>query len=327
MKVNFAISGAGWIADFYYNAYSQLKNNFDLKGCAGNPSEEGHRRLSGKCNQWGTKTFDSFEDLLADSEIQGVGIFSPTHLHFKQAMAAMEKGKHVLVEKPVALDVFELNQLKETALKNNVILFPGHNFIYRPVVKKAKAIVDSGVLGKISYGSFRAVHFIPDEHAAGWRKKFNYSGGGAMMDSGTHLVYQLLYLLGKPEFFSCFSGTHHYFGMDGEDTCQISMQFRDGIIGQVFQSWSASDSSAGEIRIEGDKGVLLITDSLYLNGEEIEDDSSYESSFYHTLKAFGGCITDGAAPLSGIDEAVLTLKLIQDSYESAKSRKVMNWKE
>ncbi|MDC7238265.1 MAG: Gfo/Idh/MocA family oxidoreductase [Sphaerochaetaceae bacterium] len=322
MSISFVIVGAGWIADFYLKALNKLDSEFVLKGCVGNPSIEGQKRLKEKCDLWNVKAYSSYDEVLKDTSIDAVAIFTPTSMHYSQVKEAIEHKKHVLVEKPVALNVEQLDVLDKLAKENSVTVFPGHNFVYRPVIKKAKEIIDSGKLGAISYSSFRAAHFIPEDHASGWRKDFSKSGGGAMMDSGTHLVYQFLYLIGKPERLCCFSSKRHYLEMDGEDTCLISLFNKGGIVSQIFQSWSCSDPSAGEIRIQGDKGTILISDSLYFNGELVETDSSYESSFFHILKAFYDTINKNQEPISDIQNAKITLKLIQDAYKSANDKSI-----
>ena len=323
-QLGLAIAGAGWIADFYFDAYKHITDRFKLVGCCGNPSPEGRRRLAEKCKKWETKSYSSYQELLNDPEVDCVGIMSPTDLHFEQAQEALKAGKHILVEKPVSLVPDELRRLRELSKETGRIVFPGHNFAYRPVDRKAKDIIDSGELGSVSYASLRAVHFIPDEHAAGWRRIFSHSGGGAMMDSGTHLVYQLLYLMGDPKWLSCFMTTKHYSSMEGEDTCQISLQYEDGRIAQVFQSWSSSDGSAGEIRIQGDKGNLLIDgEGLHLNGRLLETDGAYESSFMHTLNAFYEGIVSDTPAVSGVTEAEKTLFIIQSAYKASQSREVL----
>ena len=323
MNHTMAFIGAGWIGDFYHQAYQMLRDRFTLAGCSGNPSEEGRRRLLSKCGEWNAAPIFDLDAILGDPSITCVCILSPTSLHFEQAKAALLAGKHVLIEKPVALDAAQFEELRDLAAERNLTVLPGHNFVYRPVIRKAREILDSGRLGTVSYGSFRAVHFISPEHASGWRSRFDISGGGAMMDSGTHLVYQSIYLLGLPRWLSCFSTTKHYTEMESEDTCQISLQYGDGIIGQIFQSWSSSDPSAGEIRIEGDEGNLLITDALYLDGERIEDDSTYPRSFYHLLAAFADAMEGKAAPLSSIDDARAAFGIISSAYESAMDRRTM----
>jgi predicted dehydrogenase len=322
-KVGLGIIGAGWIADWYYKAYQKLSSDITLVGALGNPTPAGKERLAKKCALWNCKAYDSLEALLADPAIEAVAIFTPTNLHYEQARSALLAGKHVLVEKPVTLSASEDHELNKLAKERNLVLFPGHNFVYRPVVRKAKEVVESGVLGTISYASFRACHFIPEDHATGWRKHFAFSGGGAMMDSGTHLVYQSLYLLGVPTSLNCFLSKQHYLGMDGEDTCLITLQYPDGCVGSIFQSWSANDPQAGEIRIQGDKGVLTITDALYVNGEKLEEDSSYESSFFHTLSTFREAIAGESKPLSDSESAATTLLLIQEAYRSAREQKVV----
>ena len=323
-KLGLAIAGAGWIADFYYGAYQKLSDRFELLGCSGNPSESGQKRLGDKCRQWKTKAYSSFEEVLNDPDIACIGIMSPTSFHFEQTRKALNAGKHVLVEKPVSLDLKELEELETLSRRKGLVVFPGHNFVYRPVITEAKKIIDSGALGTISYASLRAVHFIPEDHATGWRKDQSLSGGGAMMDSGTHLVYQLLHLLGKPQWLSCFMGSYHYTGMDAEDTCQISLQYPDGPVAQVFQSWSAADASAGEIRIEGDQGSILIGgDGLRLDGELVETDAAYDQSFFHTLTAFHESALTGKPPVSDLRNAWETLNIIQSAYKGAESRTIL----
>ncbi|MCH3917218.1 MAG: Gfo/Idh/MocA family oxidoreductase [Spirochaetia bacterium] len=326
-KATLGIIGAGWIGDWYFDAYSRCTDRFHLVGAAGNPSPEGFARLEKKCAKWGNiRPYATAEELIADPSIQAIAVFSPNSLHFEQVKMALEAGKHVLVEKPVTLDVKQDLELEKLAEKKGLIVFPGHNFVYRPVDVEAKKIIESGRLGNISYGSFRACHFIPPEHSAGWRKQMPLAGGGAMMDSGTHLVYQSIYLLGLPKYISCFSTKKHYLEMDGEDTCLITVQYASGTVAQIFQSWSTADDSAAEVRIQGDKGVLLISDALYFNGKKITDDCSYANSFYHTLEAFYNSIETAEAPVSTIHDAANTLSMIQTAYQVSGTRKIAEYK-
>ncbi len=323
MATKIAFVGAGWIADFYKEAQARLSGQVELAGCCGNPSAEGRARLKAKCDAWGVRAYASYAEALKDPEVEAVLILSPTDYHADQVCAALEAGKHVLVEKPVALKADDYARLRKAASSADRLLFPGHNFVYRPVIRKAKEIIESGKLGKISYGSFRAAHFIPADHAKGWRRSFVHSGGGAMMDSGTHLVYQSLFLLGKPEYLSCFMAKNHYLEMEGEDACLISAQYSDGVIAQIYQSWCSSDDSSGEIRIQGNTGVLLVSDGLYLNGEKIEDDFSYQSSFYHTLHAFVQAVRGKGAALSDLADAETTLSIINSAYRSAATKSLL----
>ncbi|MCK4543432.1 MAG: Gfo/Idh/MocA family oxidoreductase [Spirochaetales bacterium] len=321
-KLKIAFIGTGWISDWYHKALSRC-NTFEIVGAAGNPSPEGREHHRKKCNAWNIKAYTSMEQILQDQEVDAVAILSPTHLHYEQTMAALGAGKHVLVEKPVSLSREEIDILEAESKKTGLLIFPGHNFVYRPVIWRAKSIIKSGKLGVISYASFRSVKLLDKSISEGWRKSRKLAGGGAMMDSGTHLVYQSLFLLGKPQKLSSFIARKHCTQMDCEDICQISVCYPDGLIGQITQSWASADSESSEIRIQGDKGSIVISDSLYLNGKEIEKDASYGDSFYHTICAFAEAIKSSVDPLSTLADAGTTLEIVYKAYESAEKGKVI----
>lgn len=317
VKIGFL--GLGWIADWHFNAIQKCPG-VEVKGAFSPPAPGVAERFV----RMGIHEYESMEAMLSDEDLDAVAVLTPTHLHCEHTLAVLNAGKHALVEKPVALDAEQHRKMTEAAEANNKVLFPAHNFVYRPVVRKAHEIIASGALGTISYGSFRAIHFIPEEASSGWRKSNRFAGGGAMIDSGMHLVYQSLYLLGKPSWVSAFSAKKHYTELDDEDIAQISMQYGDGTIGQVLQSWASHDDTAGEIRILGNKGNLLISDALYLNGEKVEDDAAYPDSFKHLNNHFAACIRGEAKPLSTMEDALTSFDIIQKGYTAAAEKSVLS---
>lgn len=314
-KVRVGYIGFGWVADWHLKATRKHAPEVDVVGACMAP--ELFDACKKKCAENQIKPYQSWKDIIADKNIDAVCIFTPTTLHLEQVLAAAAAGKHSLVEKPVDITDEGIVKMIEAANKHKVVVFPAHNFVYRPVVRKAREIIDSGALGTISYASFRAVHFIPEEHANGWRKGLKASGGGAMLDSGTHLVYQSIYLAGKPKVLSAFSAKRHYLQIEAEDICQIGLQYPDGTIGNIMQSWASGDATGGEVRIEGDKGSLLISDALYHDGKKVETDGEYADSFGHLAKAFAASIMHGTKPVSTLEDARLALRIIQQAYQSA----------
>ncbi|MBD3392456.1 MAG: hypothetical protein GF418_10270 [Chitinivibrionales bacterium] len=312
--VRIGFVGTGWIADWHFDGIKTRDECTVVGGC---DSPDRFDFCKKRCEEWGIRPYARFEDMLADETIDALYILTPTHLHHNQTLRAIEAGKHVLVEKPVALSQSDIDDMKLAGAERGIVVFPAHNFVYRPVVRKAKEILDTGALGTISYALFRAVHFIPDEASVGWRTSLSASGGGAMIDSGTHLVYQSLHLMGDPARLSAFKAKKHYTKMDSEDICQISLQYEDGAIGNIMQSWASGDTSSTEIRIQGDKGNLLISDALYHNGEKVAEEADYGCTFAYTAAAFAKCATEKVEPVSNLDDAAVTLKLIADAYESA----------
>lgn len=155
---------------------------------------------------------------------------------------------------------------------------------------------------------------------AGWRASRVLGSGGTLMDSGHHLIYQTLYLLGRPARLSAFTASRVRTGMECEDLAQVGLQYADGSVCTVLQS-IASDHGEGinGIRIVGDQGNLIITDALYVNGERFEAATDYQASFDAQAAAFVAAILDGVPPLSGVEDVRDTLAIIYGAYRSAET--------
>ena len=97
------------------------------------------------------KVSDDFEEIFSDPDIDAVVISTPVESHFDLSMKALESGKHILVEKPMAITTEEIDQIGVIAEDNNLVAMVGHTFLYNPAVRSVKKIIDSGELGDIRY--------------------------------------------------------------------------------------------------------------------------------------------------------------------------------
>jgi len=323
-KVKLGMVGAGFIADWHHSAFASLPDaelaglcHHDLLGDEAQIAA-GQAMLKKKCSEWGTVAYPSFDAMIADPSLDALIIGSINPYHFDQIMAGLKAGKHLLVEKPVVTDLEELNKVRELSRSTGRIVFPAHNFVYRGAVRQAKSLLSSGALGQLVYSSFVSSHLIPEAHAKGWRSQRRLSKGGALMDSGHHLVYQMIHLLGMPSALQAFCSKLALKNMECEDTAQVSVQFADGSLGCVMQSWaSGMGEGISAIRILGDKGNLIISDALYVNGEKLNDDVQYGDSFVRQARAFVDSIRDGIPPLSTLDDVRNTLRFTFAAYESS----------
>lgn len=322
-KLRIGMVGAGFIFDWHYNAFASLPDVEFVGLCQdfkGDEAEIATRRkaLEKKCGEWGIMAYASFDAMVADPSLDALIIGSINPYHCDQIMAGLKAGKHLLVEKPLVTDLGELDKIKALSVSTGRVVFPGHNFVYRGAVQKAKEILSSGALGQLVCSSFVSSHTISEGHAGGWRSKKELSKGGALMDSGHHLVYQMLYLLGMPVAAQAFCSKLVRKNMEGEDTAQVNMQFADGSLGSLMQSWaSGMDQGINGIRILGDKGNLMITDALYFNGEKLSEDVQYGDSFANQARAFVDSIQKGTPPVSTLDDARNALEFIYAAYGSS----------
>lgn len=328
-KLRIGLVGIGFIADWHYHGFKQTPDAEITGLCHVLHGDELHKAagkalLEKKCAELNLKAYDNFESLVTDPETDALIIGSINPLHFGQIMAAIKNGKHLMVEKPVVTDFEELREIQKLSIEKGIKIFPAHNFVYRKAVRKAKEIIEAGKLGQIIHSSFISSHTISEAHATGWRASKVSGTGGTLIDSGHHLVYQALYLLGKPMKLQGFKSKMVLNNMDCEDTAQVSLLYPDGSMATLMQSWSSGHAEMiNGIRIFGTEGSLVITDALYFNNEKIETGADYPGSFVGQAEAFTDYILKDIPPLSGLDEVSDTLKIIFGAYKSAETDSVI----
>lgn len=274
-------------------------------------------RLASLSQQWGFKPHRSLESLLSDRDVDAVAVLTPSRLHFEHARQALEAGKHVLVEKPVALRGDEVAQLRSEAQARGLVCMPGHNAVYRPALQVARERISDGSLGQPYFAQISLSLPIPDSEFLGWRGHAA-EGGSALVDSGTHRLYQTIYLMGPAS--QVFAYTEHYVQpLNGEDVALLGLRFASGALGVVFQSWASLDTSnTPELRVLGTRGTLWLSDQLYLDGHAIAPQTPRPQTFVQMYGHFAACVRGVATPLSTLEDAELTARIIEAAYRSAK---------
>jgi len=331
-KLRIGMVGIGFIADWHFKGF---KTNPDaaITGMCNVLFGNEHQRavemelLKMKCADLGIKAHDSFESMASDPEIDALIIGSINPYHYEQMRAAIAMGKHVMVEKPVVTDVEQIDEIKRLSAEKGIKIFPAHKFVYRRAVQKAKEFIEAGKLGQIVHSSFITTHTISDAHAKGWRAKKDIGTGGALIDSGHHLIYQALYLVGRPAKLQGFKSKMVLKNMECEDTAQVSLIYPDGSMAVIMQSWTSNHAGMiNGIRIFGTEGSVVITDALYLNDERIDADVEYAGSFVSRSKAFSDFILKDIPPVSGLEDVRDTLKITFGAYRSADTDAVVDFK-
>lgn len=313
-KLRLGLVGTGFIAPFHLRGFAQNPHAAITGICA--LSDRARRdRLAA---EFGLRTFDSFEQLVADPAIDALILASRNTEHLAQILRAQEARKPVLVEKPVVLSLADLDTIRASVNRTGVPVMPAHNFVYRGAVQAARQVVAGGALGRIVFSSFASNHTISPEHAAGWRAQLALGGGGALMDSGHHQVYQSLFLRGCPVSLHAYKSRLVLSKMEGEDVGHVQLLYADGSIGSILQTWTNNRGGAVDgIRIVGTEGSLEVTDALYVDGERRDADTDYGNSFVNQARAFSALVLEGREPASTLLDARHTLQLIQLAYHSA----------
>jgi predicted dehydrogenase len=174
----------------------------------------------------GVRISDSFEAMLADPTLDAVSIATPPKTHYPLAKQALEAGKHVLVEKPLATNSADAIELVELAERRGLVIMPGHTFLYSPAVNKVRSLIDSGELGE--------VYFVTSS-----RMNLGiYQADGVICDLAPHDLSILLYWLQQPVSIVAASGCT-VFQNGVPETAFLTLCFDEGPTANVQVSWLA----------------------------------------------------------------------------------------
>ncbi|MDQ2855817.1 MAG: Gfo/Idh/MocA family oxidoreductase [Acidobacteriota bacterium] len=173
--------------------------------------------------------YAEWHDLLSDDEIDAVYIATPVHLHGEQAIAAAEAGKHVLCEKPMAMNARECDRMIDAAASHSVKLGIAYYRRFYPVVARVKEIIQSGEIGVPVLAQMEAFEWfnpVPG-HPRSWLLQKNLAGGGPMFDFGCHRIEVLLNVFGPINEVKALTA-NTVFNREVEDTASALFRFAGG---------------------------------------------------------------------------------------------------
>jgi predicted dehydrogenase len=289
----------------------------DLSGIQGNIGGPGEKMDFSR-----VKKYQKADEALADPEIDAVDICLPTDQHALVALAALRAGKHVLVEKPMALDGAAADELLAAARETGRVLMTGQVLRFIGAYRKAAEQVKSGGLGAVRSALFRRRCAAP-----AWSKWLGdpARSGGGVFDLLIHDVDYCIHLLGKPAAISATGYEELERGID-----VIVAEFYYPSIGSVVIAggWHHPKSYpfSMEFTIVGDNGTLDYSSdgrplALYgADGEKQVVDAGESDLFTEELRYFTECVTQGKKPeLCPPEESALAVKLTRLMVESRKN--------
>ncbi len=196
-SVRLGIIGTGGISQLHVKQLKEIKSARII--AVTDPNPDNRRRLIDKFNLEQISEFDHHQDMLETVLMDAVLICSPHTLHYQQVVDSIHHGCHVLIEKPMACSLEEAEQLIDLAKKANKILQVSYQRHFEPAFLYIREAISSGKIGKLT--SITASLYQDWKHltTGTWRQNPSLSGGGMLMDSGSHIVDVLLWTTGlKP---------------------------------------------------------------------------------------------------------------------------------
>ncbi len=277
------------------------------------------------------KFYRDAEKIFADPEIDAVHINTPTNSHLALSLAALEAGKHVLVEKPMARKSEEAKRMAQAAKKASCQLMVGMNLRFRPDVMILHEFVEGGELGTVRVVRASWLKRKETWSRSPWLHETRISGGGVLMDLGLQLLDVVWWTLGKPKIKRVTASlSKDRLNLRVEDTVTAYYVFHGGATLQLNATWAyMSDESSAMTVFSGNKGMaelnpLKITKEIRGNlvnvtpaGPQLRAATLYNKSFEYELEHFYNVIASKAKPMSVPEDSAYVLEAIEAAYKSA----------
>ena len=283
-KIRCGIIGIKGVGRYHVNILHHLPN-VEITALVDTDAEYVHQ----KATELGICAFTDYQDMLAAGIVDAVTIATPHHLHAEIGLTCLQAGVHVLIEKPLANLVSEVDAMLAAANVNNLKLGVIHQYRTHRSSKVLKQMIGSGKIGKIDRVLWSWVEFRPEKYYTRnrWRTTWKHAGGGVLMNQVSHDLDLLCWLVGQPVQVSAMIANqlHH---TELEDIASANILFDNGAIA-TFQGTINHPGGHSMRQIAGDKGVLIVKDikNLTYDGDECIMLGTYEnttSSLAESLK-------------------------------------------
>lgn len=282
------------------------------------------------------RQYNNVEDLLKDGNVDAFVVGTPNYLHLPHTIAALHMGVHVMLEKPMAMNAQEAEQICEAAEKSGALLMVAHCWRFDPEVLWLRE--QSPKLGKIIRTKGYGVH--TNWGPSGWFTQKQFAGGGAMADMGIHALDTARFLLGDPKPVTVYAkiGTY-YKDFDVDDTGVIIVDWDNGATSYFESGWwqPHADGPQAATQLYGTQGfgqlfptILELPNlieekvDVFNPGFEFPREEHCPQSLYDAqLKYFVECIKNNEMPNPGGMEGLVNMKVVDAAYESARTGKVV----
>jgi predicted dehydrogenase len=342
-KLKIGVIGAGSISDMHLQSYVDNERVELYAVCDMN-----EERAEEKAKRYGAAIFYAdYPSLLADKEIDAVSICTWNNSHAEIAIAALNAGKHVLVEKPLCTTVEEAKKIQETVQQTGKVLQVGFVRRYASNTKLLKEFIDADELGEIYYAKASCLRRLGNP--GGWFSDKERSGGGPLIDIGVHVIDICWYLMGKPKVKSISGNTYYKLGNRSnvqnlsfykaadydpekntvEDMANALIRFENGaslMVDVSFTLHAKKDETTvklygekGGIEVEPELSIITEKHNTILNATPQVDSLTFDfvQGFQNEIDHFVLTCLGETETLSPVEDGLEMMKILCGIYESS----------
>jgi len=267
-ELGFGIIGCGVISNWHAQAI-QASNGGHLVGAA----DVKPRYAEEFCRKYGIRQFSSIEDMIESPDIDVICICTPSGFHARLALSVINAGKHVLCEKPLALNTEDCDKIIEAADEMDVKAGVVSQSRFCETTQILKQLVNESRLGRIVTADLYMKFFRSQEYydSSKWRGTWELDGGGALMNQGIHGVDTILNIMGPVKTVYGMARTLAR-NIEVEDTASAVLEFSNGALGVIQGTTSVYPGYPREIVLSGTRGTVACTEDGFTKWD-IENES------------------------------------------------------
>jgi len=351
-KIRTGIIGIGKVTPLHVNALKDLPQSEFVAVASRNID-----KAKNFTEKYGVKAYDDIEKMIKECKVEAVSICTPHSAHKEAAIIALNAGAHVIVEKPLASNLFDCDEMINTADKNKLILGMISQRRFYPSTQRVKKAIDEGKIGKPILGTVNVFSWRDEAYYKSdpWRGSWKKEGGGVLVNQTSHQLDILQWFMGSiDEVFGYWDNFNHPY-IEVEDTAAAVVRFKNNSIGNIIVSNSQNPALYGKVHVYGsngaavgvqtDGGVMFVpgisgiteppfNDIWTVPGEEKfldkwkEEDTKLFNSvnpmdYFHErqFENFLNAIINGTKPLVTGKDGRITVELFTAIYRSQRDKK------
>jgi predicted dehydrogenase len=334
-KLQVCLVGVGRVATSHFEAIADLQERVELAAIVSRDAAKG--KLAAE-QHGARKVYSGYEAMLADREIDAVILCLPHFLHESATIAAARAGKHVLCEKPMALNAEEARRMVQAAEEAGVRLMIGQSRRFYDAVLASKRLAADGRLGRVIAINEWNYSLRLEDHPSTWRPDLEKSGGRIIPFWGVHLLDYILWMFdARPRTVSAQMASVNP-KWEGEDEAIVLLGFDGAGMASIHLSWNArikpthgrqevtgriwdsKKNAVYERYVIGERGTLYMNDEteLYMDGELIVSGPQQPSNFALQLREFASAIAEGREPLASGREVLKVQETVDAAFRAAR---------
>lgn len=322
-KLGLGIIGMGGVGRQHYQACGELPRIAVLAVAETSPSGDLAETVK-------VPIHADWRRLIDNDDIDAVSICLPHHLHAETTIAALQAGKHVLLEKPIAATADEARQIIDAArMAERALMIEMTHRFYTPV-RAGRDLIRAGRLGRVFAVEDRIVAPVSRGQLPGWILERRFAGGGVALTNGIHMLDRIAWVCGQPlRFHDGVAGWTHEHG-DVEDTASMQLSLADGSPAVLLASWPRGKGpSDDELTVYGTKGTLRVRAWRGWRFEPHDGPPEEESSYPErhdvptrvttgmtgALAEFAGAILERRTPRPSGEDVLPSQEIVEQFYQ------------